>query len=131
MDQEQGLTREGTRPAITDLAESGLDHPHARALRVGASTPVSHPVFAAYRIRSEAFHWARSGPIRIDWAQLRLSGVGDGVAGQAEEGGGDGMFGFGGWGDKEEDEEEEERETGNWGCHGETFNPSPPDREVD
>lgn len=88
MGQEQGLTRNRTRSAITNLAEAHLGDAGSGAMRVGAAAPISDTVFAANRVGSEALDGARAGEDRARLRRTDVSGAGNpAVAGKPENGG--------------------------------------------
>ena len=89
MGQEQGLTRNRTRPAITDLAEADLGDAGSGAMRVGAAAPISDTVFAANRVGSEALDGARAGEDRARRHRTEVSGAGNPAVAWKPKNGGD------------------------------------------
>lgn len=78
MNEKESLAGERAGPTITDLTESQLGDLDTGAKRVGAATPVSHAVDAAYRVGPETLDRAvcgsRSGS--VGGAEIVVGGCG-------------------------------------------------------
>ena len=78
MNEKESLAGERAGTTITDLAEPQLGNLDTSAKRVGAATPVSHAVDAAYRVGPETLDGAGcgSGYESVGGAEIVVGGCG-------------------------------------------------------